>query len=475
MCMQASGVRPYQRWHWAGDEIIQSPVVPASRPLPGSKRKRYPIDLREFLSIEDDAVVRQALRALVANLSPKERSLLAERAPGTFDLRARRVAQWVGSTLRYRPGKRSFDTWMFPAETLALGGGDCEDLSFAMAALLEASGISPYCLRVALGSVRVQAAARAGRPRQFDHAWVVYLDEGGSWQILEPLTSVRGQTPRRPPNRRAPVPPVDVEYIPHYVFNRTHLWAVRSFDGPRDQDLERYLRTRAFWERFTPRFALGVHDTLFDRALYDMPDDDLDLVKRTSLAVDVNVLAYDPRDHFDFAYVDEGWKRVQRRLATRRLRDFGLAAHAIADFYAHTLYGEVGPSTSEGGLTLYDPAAPPDFSSVRYDFSRMELPGCRRGATSAAATWSGRLISGQWWRWYTTFPDELEDAADFGRLRRCLPDHDALAVDSSVRDEDHARYTPADYQRQFALRYAAAQAHIRQVFLAWKQQRSPRA
>ena len=50
--------------------------------------------------------------------------------------------------------------------------------------------------------------------------------------------------------------------------------------------------------------------------------------------MDVNVLGYDPRDHFDFAYVPEGWQRVQKRLASGSITDFSLAAHAIGDFYA---------------------------------------------------------------------------------------------------------------------------------------------
>ena len=56
-------------------------------------------------------------------------------------------------------------------------------------------------------------------------------------------------------------------------------------------------------------------------------------IKRASLIADVNVLAYDPRDHFDFAYIAEGWSRVQQRLATGNLPDFAYALHAVADFH----------------------------------------------------------------------------------------------------------------------------------------------
>lgn len=40
MCMQSSHVHLYEKWNWAGDEIVPDSNIPASSTPPGSKRKR---------------------------------------------------------------------------------------------------------------------------------------------------------------------------------------------------------------------------------------------------------------------------------------------------------------------------------------------------------------------------------------------------------------------------------------------------
>ena len=160
MCMQPSGVRPYQRWHWAGDEIVHEPAIPASRILPGTRQRKYPIDIRQFLSIEGNAVIRAHLRALLDSLAPQEQQLFTSRRSGAFDFRTRKVVQYLGTQVKYKQrSSRIIDDWCFPEETLALKEGDCEDLAFLLASLLEASGISGYCLRVALGAIEEHAKA----------------------------------------------------------------------------------------------------------------------------------------------------------------------------------------------------------------------------------------------------------------------------------------------------------------------------
>ena len=91
------------------------------------------------------------------------------------------------------------------------------------------------------------------------------------------------------------------------------------------------------------------------------------------------------------------------------------------------------------------------------------LPGCHASLAAAQTYWQGSLISGQWWRWYITFPDDLQQAPTFPH-RRCLPDHDALAVDSPVPKEAHRRYDHQQYAEQFQLRRTAAVEHIRLVY-----------
>jgi hypothetical protein len=492
MCLQPTSVRSIQKYRWSGDEIVHDPVIPASRTVPGTKTRRYPIDIREYLTTDSNAVIRSHLSQLIARLSVEDKARFTSHAAGSFDFRARAVTAYVGEKLSYQPSGRDFDEWRFPDETLAAGGGDCEDLAFVLAALLEASGISGYCLRVALGTFGQQttrlhagSAKSGGKPKievlpqkRSDHAWVVYLNERGAWEILEPLAIVASEPAKankargRKSTARAgasnTLETVDAEYLPHFVFNRQHLWRVRSDEDRALQALPDYLSERTFWSGFNPSYATSIHNSIYDEALRGMSGWDLASVKRVSLGVDANVLAYDPRDHFDFAYIPEGWKRVERRLASKNLTDFGLAVHAIADFYAHTLYGEFAPRRANGSIAPYNPARGVDGALLGYDFSKYApIPGANDTPANCAQQWSGTLISGQWWRWFTTFPSELKNAAGFPR-RRNLPDHDAIAVDSASPGGAHRRYDPAEYAWQFALRRGAAVEHIRSAYQAWR-------
>jgi hypothetical protein len=476
--MQMTSVRPYQKWHWAGDEIVHDAVIPAARRIPNTRRRTYPIDIRGFLSIESNAVLRQALHRLIGALTPADARRFFGRTPGSFDFRARAVQNFLSEEIRYLPSSRGFDEWLFPEETLARGGGDCEDLAFLLAALLEESGISRTCIRVALGRLVDHRSGEGGY-----HAWVVYQCEDGGWEIMEPAALNRSGRNARderrtrlakgpPKGKRRPAAAAsrDVEYVPHFVFNRDHLWRIRGRERPAAMIFQDYLgfRIHGFWEKFDPSFAVGAHEHIFDHALAGiLSPGEIDMVKHQSFVVDVNVLYYDPRDHFDFAYIPEGWNRVQERLASGLLTDFGLAAHAIGDFYAHSLYAHCVPQGPDGLLPLYDPLSPPDPVHFVYDFSNLPVPGCNQDVQAAADLWKGLLISGQWWRWYTTYPDELETDAELAK-RRCLPDHDALAVDSRTCPDAHRLYPSVQqYRRQYQLRLDAAIRHVRQEARAW--------
>ena len=48
---------------------------------------------------------------------------------------------------------RGREEWLLPAETLANGGGDCEDLAFLLMALLGEAEISQSCLRLVFGEL----------------------------------------------------------------------------------------------------------------------------------------------------------------------------------------------------------------------------------------------------------------------------------------------------------------------------------
>src|SRR5262245_34014519 len=105
----------------------------------------------------------------------------------------------------------------------------------------------------------------------------MYQDEQGCWHILEPLVFVRQvrarQTQRPRTRRRVPAPQPDLEYIPHFVFNREHLWHVRSAWYPVDSSFPQYVRKRRFWQHFNPTFATAVHAGIYDEALAKIPQD----------------------------------------------------------------------------------------------------------------------------------------------------------------------------------------------------------
>jgi len=152
--------------------------------------------------------------------------------------------------------------------------------------------------------------------------------------------------------------------------------------------------------------------------------------------------------------------------------DLGRACHAVADFYAHTLYAHVIPPVS-GALPLYDPAHPLDPGANQdaiFDRARFDINNSKPALTETQTQvrWQGKLISGQWWRWYTTYPDDIQTKAELAP-RRCLPDHDLLAVDAkSAKDNPKHLYpTKTAYNQQFALRQSAAERHVRAVFLDW--------
>ena len=470
MCMRNSCVRGFQQWNWAGDEIVFEPVVEASRFLPDGSRRRYRIDLREFLGSSGNAVVRGKLRELINGLSPDERDAFRSNAPGSFDKRATILLR----TIRAMPYQTSphresgMDAWYFPEETLFLGGGDCEDKVFLLAALMLESGISSYCVRVAFGHFQNHLEKNSS---PHDHAWLMYKNEGGAWEIFETVAKsasasrrTRKKTTKKKRIQTIPVREADIEYVPHFVMNREHLWRVRGGVSRSLAPLDLYLRDRRFFEGFSPAFGAKIHRSILDEALGgSVSEAMLEQLNRVSLLVDVNVLKYDPRDHFDFSYIVKGWRLVQSRLKKGSIKNFGLAAHGIADFYAHTLYAEFAGRDRSGNIVLYNPDAPPSFRNVSYDFSKYELPGSSKDAKSAAKLWKGRLISGQWWRFYTTFPDTLENAGNFWK-RRCLPDHDEIAVDTPEPKGDHRRYSAREHKAQFGLRYHAAIRHIREAY-----------
>lgn len=506
MCLQTSLVKSWNDWNWNGDEIVHLPIVPASRPIPGVKTKsRYKIDIREYLTTTNNAVVGERLGGIIQQLPAAEQALFRSHSRSSFDFRADTVLESFRD-LRYRPKANvtagCTDAWLYPDETLHQKGGDCEDLAFLLAALLLAAGISSYCVRVALGSLHITLPD--GKEQKHDHCWVMYQNEGAVWEILEPMTRVGGRTDKSLSGSARRLAH-KLEYIPHYVFNTDHLWQIHSRDFNRRTLFQDYCQARRFWNRFDPRFAAGVHNTIYDRALGGkIPAAAISVIKRKSLWLDANILTYDPRDHFDNGYIPDGWARVNSRLAAFRANNndwdsFGAAVHSIGDFYAHSSYVHfavlLNAASPQGQAVVYDPAAarvappqyttnpadptlPPfDLTSDAFSLNNQLWKGTK---AQAAAQWSGKLISGRYAQKYdpkagffenfTSLPLELTRAADY-HTRGALPHHNEIAVDNQTMPSSHKLYRAkagglADRQvfaNQFRWRENTAIQHIQKA------------
>lgn len=490
MCLGQPSIRGVRDWNWEGDEIEHDTVVPSMRPAVGSS-KMYEVDVREFLITERNAVMSRTLSRdlpkFLAGHGDGDPEFFTSRRSGSFDYRARVLAAFVSHRIEYVGNDRR-DPWQFPDETLALGIGDCEDRALLLASLMLASGVSGYNVRVVLGEVR-----RGNR--SYDHMWVMYKNEGGRWQLLEPLVVHTGKvTSDQKGTRGRPAPPVS--YVPHFLFNDAHLWRVRR---PQDVDGKERLIERHPWERdwvrFNPKFAGDVHRSILNDALYNhltmiWRRDILDWLNSHyfSLAITgdtvdkVDTGTYHPYDHFDNGYIDGGWERLQQNLAAfsaapRNLDAFAHAAHGIADFYAHSTYMNwappLDPDPVDGYAEPYDHAtmavdAARDYTggalnllSPRYTVNTKYFRSRNKDKAKIQAVlqkrWQGKVLSGRYAQpgggilgWATgdigpggikqqapelicTLPADLKNAADFPD-RGALPHHNEIAVDEFPKD-----------------------------------------
>jgi hypothetical protein len=519
MCLATTNLRATERWNWDGGKIIQGPVVPSSRPVAGVRgSKSYPIDPREFLVTDRNAVMGDALhhgvRDFVEARSPGGWAFLQSHEEGSFDFRATMITAFLTGRIRYRSAKRD-DPWRFPDETIFLGYGDCEDFAFLLASMLLASGISPYNVRVALGRVRLQRGT--GRATEVGHVWVMYKDEGGLWMLLDPLLMLGGAV--RPGRRavrgtpREARAPLHAEYVPWYLLNADHLWEAAPPDARAGVTLEEILSQR--FSQLKPAFAGEVHRTILNDALGPVlaPADRGVLVTLNAMfsravfgiagpivdVIDRDVRHYHPFDHFDNAYVKESWERVNANLAlfaqdpARQISAFAKAAHAIADFYAHTSYGVFAPDSTAPDLAprfdLCDPADPahgftPDYgagSSLDLASEKFSVNPYywKQGHPKAAAQWRGQLISGRYAQKNDTqgdiidkvfaegpaqIPAELLAAPDFF-TRGAVPHHNEIAVDDVNPGKEHRLFDKTSYAKQFERRKNTAIAHVRKVFV----------
>jgi hypothetical protein len=463
-----------QRVDWGGVLIVNPPSTVVRRLLPGRGTSAHPVsmDIRGFVPSRPSSVIKawvgEQLDAVARQNDWLAPALGKRRERSWYDLVADTVADIVFREIPYR--SRNGDAWQLPEETLALGVGDCEDRATLLASSLVAAGVSPYNVRVALGTIAVKRPRSSGRRRA--HAWVVYRSEHGGWTALEPVPKGGG--------RHASA---TFEYSPEYVFNGDHQWSTRALELP---------PMRRRWNALEPTFHGEVHRSIIAEAAEraGLPELVRARIARSFTTLFGNVIdepdlaRYDPRHHFDTALIPAGWANVLGWLRSYRkkpltdadgLRCACWAAHAIGDFYAHSTYAHF-LERERRGLVPYDPetgrpALAFDYASDA-DFKRAALsyylPWWNPSLFDRFARWRGHAISGR----YSLKGDShgavekfvnLAPAAAFPTpaarsLAGSLPHHDEIAV-----DEEHGSnklYGPQRYAAQYRMRYALALAHI---------------
>lgn len=479
------------RADWGGTRIVVPPVFQAKRLLPGASRRAQSleVDVRGFVPNTPSSVVERWISLQLRQRSQRRPLLRAQlearNEPGWFDTTAHLVADIVFDEIRYR--LRRGDAWQLPEETLALAEGDCEDRATLLASALVAAGISPYNVRVALGSVSI--SRRGGKPKPRDHAWVVYRDERGNWVLLEPAPPSTHSSKQRD---------LELTYAPDYVFNGDHQWSCHVDRDPRIE--------RRRFNGFDPQFHGEVHRSIVDQAAQaaGFPAELRSRIARTFTVVPFNVIdaadlsfrSYDPREHFDSGLIEESWRTVLLRLKIFREKPLGdpeglvnacYAAHGIADFYAHSTYAHFLAREKPNQVTPFDPvskkpalaydyAADPTFARTSFT---SYAPWYKPSDFDRLARWRGRPISGRYSFENDSSHDVIERVTNVPPARcfptpaarnfaGSLPHHYELAVDESGSHTNRL-YTSAQYQQQFSLRYALALAHISKDFKAHPQ------
>lgn len=524
MCMTQHTVTSLLHWNWEGDEIIHESIVPSSRPVVGIRaKKEYDIDVREFLVSDKNEVmkrtIKEDLRSYVRTLPWAQWSLFESRSPGAFDHRADIVASYVYDKIKYRSSSGE-DPWLFPDETLTLKNGDCEDRSFLLASLLLATGISPYNIRVALGKVKYEK-------KEYDHVWVMYKNEAGLWTLLEPLLQNSGTSIKA--NRKKRTGSIQLEkaeYEPQFLFNDSHLWAVKRPGSM--VSFKSAVELRRSWKKLNPKFAGQVHQSILKEALRcdlkgNAPVPDVASFSNVLNSYFHSILGntvdnidsprkYNPLEHFDNGLIDEGWTLVNERIKQFREDQnpftFSLVAHAVADFYAHSSYAHFAPRDANSGNLA--PAArrfsPNDFANWKSTIKYSSETGFDLGSNQFSINthhwqgklsqrpvqWAGKIISGRYAQaddsdrpnpniFYPAevvgYFSEISCRSDWDSASAiakhpeiaCAPHHNEIAVDEESPGSMHILYKGSNFKNQFNLRRNTAVLHIRELFFNnWK-------
>ncbi|MFA5132996.1 MAG: transglutaminase family protein [Candidatus Paceibacterota bacterium] len=110
------------------------------------------------------------------------------------------------------------ERWQSPAETFALGTGDCEDGALMLMTLMDAADIPAWRRKVACGYVlEPRTNKRVG------HAYVIYLKDDFRWYCLDwcyyPVESIENYL------KNVPHSELKKYYDLWWTFNQEHSWA----------------------------------------------------------------------------------------------------------------------------------------------------------------------------------------------------------------------------------------------------------
>jgi hypothetical protein len=508
MCRTQQQISNSILWNWDGNRIEPDTVIRKSRKVTGTNTF-YNVDIREFITSTDNRIIKKALEEISEKLPPVHKANFFSRKEGSFDFRVDIIKEYVSKNISYHSSTHEFDAWLFPQETLTVKKGDCEDRAFLMASLMLASGISKYVVRVAYGKIHDSIAGD-----EYDHVWVMYKNEKGIWQLIEPMSYCpipgRSESSTREIDSAGKI----FMYRPYYVMNPDHLWSVYSAEGA--ANFPEYLKQRTFWKGFYPSFGYKIHKEIVNTAINaedfksflikkNLQDDILTLnsFESTPAAsclnqfasqvsnVDISLL-YEPRLHFDNALINESFIMVENNMNAKSLKGLSRAFHALGDFYAHSSYSCFAETDNNTGkLKLFeannptDPDYPeqfinlPEYGSGIFDLKTFStndhLYTLNDNKAKAIDFWRAKVISGRFGQphdsqallEYTQFWPKGLKPID---MQGALPHHNEIAVDGPVFDsKKHKLFKTADeYKINYDLRKEAAIRHISKKYDEWK-------
>lgn len=508
MCRAQQHINNSLLWNWDGNRIEPDTIIRKCRTVTGTNIF-YNVDIREFITSTDNRIIKKVLEGITEKLPPAHKSKFLSRKENSFDFRVDVIKEYISKHIGYYRSSHEFDAWLFPQETVTLKKGDCEDRAFLMASLLIASGISKYVVRVAFGKI-----SDSSMGEEYDHVWVMYKNEKGIWQLIEPMSYSPIPERSRSSFEKSDSAVKSYLYRPYYVMNCDHLWSIHSTNTT--ANFPEYLKTRSFWKGFLPAFGYKTHKEIVNSAIN--ADDFKSFLKKANLMdelltlvsfdetpsatclnqfayqvsnVDIS-LVYEPRLHFDNAFINESFDMMKNNMDSKSLKGLARAFHALGDFYAHSSFGCFAETNiATGKMKLFETR---DQNDSDYPMQFKNLPDYGQGIfdirnfstnnhlyklndnkAQAIDFWKNKVISGRFGQRldskapleYTQFwPKGLKETT----MQGALPHHNEIAVDGPIFDsKKHKLFkTEPDYIANYELRKNAAIQHISKNFDEWK-------